>query len=92
MEHRIGTRLPLTHSNGSQAVDHMWGTCDVVESVSKAGYAPFQHVGDSDHRALIMDIDIKRILDDDIDTVKQRHQRRLKMNAPQRVLRYSEYV
>ena len=39
-----------------------------------------------------MDIDIKRILDDDIDTVKQRYQRRLKMNAPQRLVRYSEYV
>ena len=92
MEHRIGTRLPLTHRSGSKAVDHMWGTCDVIESVKLAGYAPFEYVGESDHRALVMDIDIKCILDNDLDTVKQRQQRRLKMNAPNRVLKYSEYI
>ena len=92
MEHRIGTRLPLTHNSGSNAVDHMWGTCDVIDSVQQAGYAPFQYIGESDHRALIMDIDIKKILDNDLDTVKQRQQRRLKMNAPQRVLKYCEYL
>lgn len=92
MEHRIGNRLPLTHSGGSQAVDHMWGTSDVIDSVKQAGFAPFLHVGESDHRALLMDIDIKGILDNDLDTVKQKKQRRLKLNAPNRVLKYSEYI
>ena len=56
MEHRIGTRLPLTHKGGTQAVDHMWGTSDVIDSIKLAGYAPFGHVGESDHRALVMDL------------------------------------
>lgn len=92
MEHRIGTRLPLTHKGGTQAVDHMWGTSDVVDSVKLAGYAPFGYTGESDHRALIMDFDLKYVLDNDLDFLKQRQQRRLKMNAPTRVLKYIEYV
>lgn len=70
----------------------MWGTSDVLDSVQLAGYAPFDHVGESDHRALVIDINLKSILDNDIDTVKQRQQRRHKMNAPNRVLKYSEYI
>ena len=56
-ENRFQTKdLPRTHSRGSKAIDHIWATRFILENTSYAGYAPFGHIWDSDHRALFMDI------------------------------------
>ena len=92
MEHRVGTDLPKTHRRGSAAIDHCWGTHRVVESVSQAGYAPFEYLDRSDHRPLFLDIDIKCIIENELSEVKRPNQRRLKMNATKRVLKYIENI
>ena len=81
MQHRLkSTSLPRTHRRGSQAIDHLWISASSLNSVRACGYAPFDFIGQSDHRGLYMDIHIGSILDADIynfQPTKHRNQKQL---------------
>ena len=60
MEERLGTSdLPRTHSRGSKAIDHIWATKYILDNIKHAGFAPFGHFYDSDHRGIFIDIEEK---------------------------------
>jgi hypothetical protein len=52
-----------THINGSQAIDFMLCTPNLVEHVWKMGYIPFYECYDSDHRGLFCDIKDSILID-----------------------------
>ena len=78
LQNRIGDGLPMTHKKGTKEIDHVWGTQTVVNAITAAGYAPFNYIDGSDYRALIFDLDLRMILDHDLENVKQIAQGRLK--------------
>ena len=51
---------PPTRDPGSNTIDHVLCTPELFESISRAEYLPFRYGIDSDHRAIIMDMDLKR--------------------------------
>ena len=54
MQHHLQpTSLPRTHRRGSQAIDHLWISASLMNSISACGYASFDFIGQSDHRGLI---------------------------------------
>ena len=66
-ENRLATSsLPRTHKLGKNAIDHTWISGGILNSVHSAGYAPFDFIGDPDHRGLYFDIILDRILDTSI--------------------------
>ena len=58
--------LPRTCNRGSLAIDHIWVTANILESMHSAGYAPFQFLYPSDHRGIYFDLHFKDILDGNI--------------------------
>lgn len=51
MDHKLElTNLPRTQSRGSKAIDHIWATKHMVDNVTRAGFAPFSHMLEIDHR------------------------------------------
>lgn len=84
--------LPRTHARGSKAIDHIWVTHHILDNTSYAGYSPFGHIWDSDHRALFIDIkDTIFFREDDIKIVYSDF-RRLKSSIPKRTKKYIEVV
>ena len=92
MEHRIGEGLPATRIPGSQGIDHIWVTYDLIHHVKRAGYAPLHFFDRSDHRAIVMDIDLRYILDKDLVSLKNKVERKLRTSMPDRMEKYIKYV
>lgn len=66
METRATSALPPTHQSGSEAIDHVWATEDIADFVRRAGIAPLNFTMQSDHRALILDIDISSLCETEL--------------------------
>ena len=80
MGEHLGTKsLPRIHSRGSKSIDHVWATRHIIDNVTRAGYAPFSHVMDSDHRGLFFDIPKNALFD--ADSLKVVYQRALIQNV-----------
>ena len=79
-----------TYSLGSKIIDGAWASKPVLEAISSLAYAPFQYIAASDHRPLIIDINLKLLLDDHFPTLTQSQYRRLKSTIPKRVNLYVE--
>ena len=93
MQQKLETdTLPRTHKLGSSAIDHMWISGGIINSISNAGFAPFDFVGSSDHRGLYCDIFLDEILDTSIVPLQALPNRRLKSTIPKRVNKYLELV
>lgn len=89
MQHMLHTQdLPRTHKRGTQAIDHVWVTSSLINSVSRAGYAPFDFLGSSDHRGICFDVNLDELLDFNIVPLQSIQHRRLQSNIPKRVNKY----
>ena len=89
METRLDTKtLPRTHSRGSKAIDHIWVTKHIADNSTRAGYAPFFHILDSDHRGLFFDIPESALFDADSLKIVHHEFRRLKSNNHNRKKKY----
>ena len=84
--------LPKTHKEGSRAIDHIWGTADVITSVTSCGFAPFNLISYSDHRAVFVDINLQQLLEDEEIRVIKPTLRTLKSTNPRRVMDYNKLV
>ena len=84
--------LPRTYVGGIEAIDHIWASPVVSENISLAGFAPFYYKLYSDHRAIIFDINLKNILDEDIIHIPTFATRILKTSNPERVQKYNEVL
>ena len=89
LHHKIGC-TPKTHARGKGAIDHIWVNEDILPHVVRAGYAPFFSVTYSDHRCLMMDVEIKKILDEDYMHLACPQSRILKTSIPEKVELYIE--
>ena len=90
-QRRFGT-LPNTHVNGTQAIDHIWATQDVETKIARAGYAPFRYISNTDHRPLLLDLDLHKFLEKEDIVIFQPSARRLKSSTPKRVSKYNAVV
>ena len=79
-----------TYSLGSKVIDGAWATSAVMDAITCVTYAPFQYVTSSDHRPLIVDINLHQLLDEYTPTLVQPSYRRLKSTIPKRVNLYVE--
>ena len=84
--------LPRTHKLGSGAIDHMWLSGGILNSVYRAGMAPFDFIGSTDHRGLYCDLFLDEILDSSIIPLQSLPHRRLKSSIPKRVNKYLKLV
>ena len=92
MEEKMGTKqLPQTHSRGSTAIDHVWATRHIIDSVSRSGYAPFGHLLQSDHRGLFFDIPENALFDADSLKIVYHDFRRLRSTIPKRTKKYLKH-
>lgn len=88
MEERGSSDIPPTHQQGSGAVDHIWITEDLLPYVRRVGIAPMNFIMPSDHRALILDIDIESICAEHIIQFTPFDRRRLKTSQAVRTSKY----
>ena len=84
--------LPKTHKEGSKAIDHIWGTSDVVSNVEACGYAPFNAISFSDHRGVFVDINLQNLLPEHEIKLPQVQCRTLKSTNPRRVKDYNKLL
>ena len=87
---RTYKHLPKTHREGSKAIDHIWGTADVLSCVDACGYTPFHLISYSDHRGVFVDIDLKRLLPDSSISIPRAPCRILKSTNPRQVKQYNK--
>ena len=93
MEEYVGAdAMPRTCKKGSQAIDHIWITGNILSTIHSAGYAPFDFLKVSDHRGLFFDFYYKEILDDDLFHLESHSKKRLKSSIPARVEKYMEVI
>ena len=93
LQKRLQTNeLPNTHRRGSKAIDHIWLSASLSNSVHKCGYSPFDFIGNSDHRGLYIDLHLTELLDANIYNIQPFKHRRLKSTIPKRVAQYLELV
>ena len=78
-----------TYNLGSKVIDGAWVTPAVKDAITSLSYAPFQFVLPSDHRPLIIDINLKALLDDYTPALIPPSYRRLKSSIPKRVNIYT---
>lgn len=87
-KHLDTTSLPRTQSRGSKAIDHIWATRHIIDNVTRAVYAPFNHLMESGHRGLFFDIPEDALFGADSLKVVYHKYRRLKSTIPTRTLKY----
>ena len=85
-------KLPRTHRRGSEAIDHVWVTAFLMPSIKKAGFAPFDFLGSSDHRGICFDVNIDELLDFNVIPLQSMPHRRLQSNIPKRVTKYLDIL
>jgi endonuclease/exonuclease/phosphatase (EEP) superfamily protein YafD len=57
MQVKIGHKIFLTHIDGQTRIDFAFATPRVVEACTHAGYEPFRHRFETDHRGFFLDLD-----------------------------------
>ena len=86
------TNLPRTHVRGSKAIDHIWVTHHILDNISYAGYSPFAHTWDSDHRGLFIDVHDTILFQENDIKIVYNDFRRLKSTITKRTNKYIETV
>ena len=93
MQNKLGTdNLPRTHCRGNGAIDHVWVTAAMLPSIVHAGYAPFDFIGNSDHRGIYVDINLCELLDFNSVPLQCLSNRRLQTSIPKRVDKYIQLL
>ena len=80
--------LPRTHRRGSQAIDHIWVTTSMLPSIEHTGFAPFNFIGNSDHRGMYIDVNLSQLLHFNIIPLQPIQNRRLQSKIPKRTKEY----
>ena len=70
----------------------MWVSSHLLPLISNAGYAPLHFLNKSDHRAIILDINLYDVLDKDLVSIKNHTERKLSISMPHRMKSYVSYV
>ena len=89
-QERLGNSLPRTHKKGSNAIDHIYITQNILPHILQMGIAPFHFGLKSDHRAILFDLDLSGLLDPAFNVIPPYHCRRLKTTVPKRMIKYLE--
>ena len=94
LQNRLGTQhMPNKHKRGTKAIDHVWLTANLLQTVEKAGYVPFDTIiENTDHCCIFFDLDRGIILDHDVVKMQPAQFRRLKATIPKRVQKYNDIV
>lgn len=92
MEQRMPGPLPKTWNRGKTAIDHVYMTVDVNNSVRKAGYAPFNVISMSDHRGVFFDLDMSVLFDEALHATLPAQFRRLQSSDIKRIKKYNELL
>ena len=90
MERRLKRSLPTTWNRGRAAIDHVYMTIDVMKSVRKAGYAPFDSIALSDHRGIFFDLDMGSLFDEELHATMPAQFCRLQSSQVKRVVEYNK--
>ena len=70
----------------------MWATASLLPAIPKAGFAPFDFLGSSDHRGICFNVDLDQLLDFNVVPLQAQPHRRLQANIPKRVKKYVEIL
>lgn len=92
LESKLGTHLPPTQQDGLEAIDHAWCSPNLFDHIKGVGIAPMRMMVDSDHRAVIIDIDITQICANPLIYLTPYERRRLKSVQPKKVEKYIAFV
>ena len=93
LQNRLHTDdLPRTHRRGSTAIDHVWISSSLSNSIHKCGFSPFDYIENSDHRGIYIDLHIDEILDANMYSLQYSKNTRLKATIPKRVEKYLKLV
>lgn len=79
-EAKFGNRLPPTCSRSSSAIDHIWCTERIFNSITRCGILSIDKLIVSDHRMLWIDLNISSIFCDKEELITSFDKRRLKYN------------
>ena len=92
MEQRIESPLPKTWNRGKDAIGHVYMSVDIIKSVKKAGFAPFDIMALSDHRGLFFDIDSSMLFDEQMHNTEPAKLRKLQSSNMKRVREYHKMI
>jgi hypothetical protein len=73
---------PNTHVRGSKRIDYIFGTQKIRDNCEKAGILPFGVGYQSDHRAIFIEINIKQILNTQVQAIDTITARKLQRATP----------
>jgi ribonuclease HI len=82
---------PATHSAGSNKIDFVFCSPDILDSVTAATIAPFNLGYHSDHRALIVDFDAQRLFGGTTSQIDPTARRKLVSTNPRVTKKYIEH-
>ena len=83
---------PRTYRYGKNCIDQFWATSTVAHTVTSVGFAPFDFLQVSDHRAIYVDLNLSDILDNDSFHIPPVRYRRLKSNSVSSVSSYKKSI
>ena len=78
-----------THNRGTSVIDGIWVSPALLRYVIRCGLAPFNHVFQSDHRGIFLDLNLTEFLDSSSVPLLSHAYRRLKYTIPKRVEAYT---
>jgi hypothetical protein len=79
-----------THDQGTRRIDAILLSPRLIPSIQRIGYAPFQYVTDSDHRALFVDFHTVKLFGDSVDLMPPVSFRGVKTNDKRAVTKFCE--
>jgi hypothetical protein len=74
-----------TYRRGSARINSLLISHDLIDSIRKIGYSPFNWLTTSDHRALLIDFDTTRLFNDNTDPLHSLQRRGLRSNDKQQL-------
>jgi hypothetical protein len=83
---------PRTYARGSSRIDYIFITPGLYEYTTKCGILPLHNIIDSDHRALLIDIDLHRYLKGIPSAICTSSTRGIQSNNPRAVAKYQQIL
>lgn len=90
LESRFGPKIPPTYHMSDEAIDHIWVSPNLLQYIKQVGIAPKHFITTSDHRAILLDIDMQTISNDENLVMTPFERQRLKVSNVKRVEVYNE--
>ena len=83
---------PPTYARGSNRIDYILVTQKISNYITSAGIMPMHEYTTSDHRALFIDIDLKRFLGGEPHDIMSINGRTLTTSDPRTVMKYQKFL